>query len=239
MQPFTGARESFVKTGATKGGAARRRALLIALKASRHRRRDKVFGDGRAVPLDRNAKARIWACAQAYTARLRRKGQHRGPLTRATLDVLRALLWGFHNQHTGRCFPSYEAIAEAAKVSRATVARAVAVLEAAALMSWENRLVRQRVAVMGLFGREWQSVPRRTSNAYRFHDPQLANRPTLPKSQNSTGTPVGESSPHAPSTIADLDPGNRLDAMLLRLGKSILKREEEDAQEGCSGSSGC
>lgn len=204
--------------------------MLIALKTSRPRR-EKVFGDGKAVPLDRNAKARIWVYAQTYTARLRQKGQHRGPLTRATLDVLRALLWGFHNQHTGRCFPSYEAIAEAAKVSRATVARAIAALEGAALMSWENRLVRKRVAVMGLFGREWQSVPHRTSNAYRFRDPQLANRPTLPKSQNSTGTPVGDSSPQALLTIADLNPGNRLEAMLLKLGKSILRREEEDAQE--------
>ena len=209
--------------------------MLSALKTFRRQRREKVFGDGKAVSLDRNAKVRIWAYAQAYTSRLRRKGEHRGPLTRATLDVLRALLWGFHNQHTGRCFPSYEAIAEAAKVSRATVARAIAVLEAAALMSWENRLVRQRVAVMGLFGREWQSVPRRTSNAYRFHDPQLANRPVLPKSQNSTGTPVGESFSQAPLTIADLDPANRLDAMLLRLGRSISKRGEENAQEACSG----
>ena len=209
--------------------------MLIALKASRQGRREKVFGDGKAVPLDRNAKARIWAYAQAYTARLRRKGEHRGPLTRATLDVLRALLWGFHNQCTGRCFPSYEAIAEAAKVSRATVARAIAVLEAAALMSWENRLVRQRVAIMGLFGRECHSDPRRTSNAYRFHDPQLPSQPPLPKSQNSTGTPIGKSSPQAPLRITDLDPANRLDAMLLKLGKSILSREEEDAQKAYSG----
>ena len=209
--------------------------MLTALKAFRHRRREKVFGDGKAVPLDRNAKARIWAYAQAYTARLRRKGQHRGPLTRATLDVLRALLWGFHNRHTGHCFPSYEAIAEAAKVSRATVARAIAVLEAVSLMSWENRLVRQRVAVMGLLGREWRSIPRRTSNAYRFHDPQLAKRPTLPKSQNSTETLVRDSSPQAPLTIVDLDPANRLDAMLLKLGKSVLNRAEEDAQKAYSG----
>ncbi len=209
--------------------------MLIALKASRRRRREKVFGDGKAVLLDRNAKVRIWAYAQVYTARLRRKGEHRGPLTRATLDVLRALLWGFHNRHTGRCFPSYEAIAEAAKVSRATVARAITVLEAAALMSWENRLVRQRVAVMGLFGREWQSVPRRTSNAYRFHDPQIANRPALPKSQNSTGTPVGESSAQARVTTARLNPVNQLDTMLLRLGKSILNRDEKDARKAYGG----
>jgi hypothetical protein len=32
--------------------------------------------------------------------------QHRGPITRAFLDVLQALLWGFHNSRSGCCFPS-------------------------------------------------------------------------------------------------------------------------------------
>ena len=60
-------------------------------------RREKVFGPGRAVPLDRNAKARIMAYARAWGARHRQPGQHRGPITRAFLEVLEALLWGFHN----------------------------------------------------------------------------------------------------------------------------------------------
>ncbi|MGI4801052.1 MAG: helix-turn-helix domain-containing protein, partial [Janthinobacterium lividum] len=119
-------------------------------RARTGRRREKVFGPGRAIPLDKNAKARVWAYAQGYTALHRRQGQHRGPLTRATLDVLRALLWGFHNAQTGRCFPSYEAIAEKAKVHRSTVALAITALEAGGVMTWENRLVRQRVAVPGL-----------------------------------------------------------------------------------------
>ena len=61
------------------------------------RRREKVFGPGRAVPLDRNAKARILAYARAWGARHRQPGQHKGPITRAFLEVLEALLWGFHN----------------------------------------------------------------------------------------------------------------------------------------------
>ena len=72
------------------------------------RRREKVFGPGRAVPLDRNAKARIAAYARAWSARNRQPRQHRGPITRAFLDVLEALLWGFHNSRSGTCFPSYE-----------------------------------------------------------------------------------------------------------------------------------
>jgi hypothetical protein len=38
-------------------------------------RREKVFGPGRAVPLDRNAKARIAAYARAWSARNRQPRQ--------------------------------------------------------------------------------------------------------------------------------------------------------------------
>jgi len=189
------------------------------------RRRDKVFGPGRAIPLDRNAKVRIWAYAQGYTALHRRRGQHRGPLTRAHLDVLWALLWGFHNTRTGRCFPSYEAIAEKAKVDRSTVARAIAALEAGQVLTWENRLVRQRVVTPGLVGPVMVLVPRRTSNAYSFRDPQPQTPVILPKSQNSTGTTYQDSSCFKEGqTIreaASLDPSNPLEAMLIRLGKAV------------------
>ena len=195
-------------------------------------KREKVFGEGRAIPLDGNAKARIWAYALARTARLRRPGQHRGPLTRATLDVLRALLWRFHNWSTGRCFPSYERIADSARVHRATVARAIAALEQQGVLTWENRLVRQGVAIQGLLGPQWVLVPRRTSNAYRFYDyrrdafGRLVDGPSSPKSQNSTGTMSQENqklahkqAEHAASL--PLDPDNPLEAALLRLGQAM------------------
>jgi hypothetical protein len=186
------------------------------------RRRDKVFGEGRAIPLDRNAKARIWAYAQAYTVLHRQPGQHRGPLTRASLDVLWALLWGFHNTHTGRCFPSYEAIAEKARVHRSTAARAIAALEKGGVLTWENRLVRQRVVRPGLDRPVVMLVPRRTSNAYSFQDPQPEIRASLPKSQNSTGTIFKSFSSFTESRkMAPLDPSSPLDAALIRLGKAV------------------
>ena len=43
--------------------------------AMRITRREKVFGPGRAVPLDRNAKARIAAYARAGSARNKLPGQ--------------------------------------------------------------------------------------------------------------------------------------------------------------------
>ncbi len=191
-------------------------------RANPGRRREKVFGPGRAIPLDPKAKARIWAHAQDYTALHRRKGQHRGPLTRATFDVLRALLWGFHNAETGRCFPSHEAIAEKAKVHRATVARAIVALEASGLLGWENRLVRQRVVVPGLMGPVVVLVPRRTSNAYSFRDPEPQARAGFPKSQNSTGTTLKISlSLREEGKVTALDPSKPLDAMLIRLGRAV------------------
>jgi hypothetical protein len=65
----------------------------------------------------------------AWTAAHKAPGQHKGPITRAFLDVLEALLWGFHNSRTGVCFPSYERIAERAGCARSTVAEAIKALE--------------------------------------------------------------------------------------------------------------
>jgi hypothetical protein len=56
-------------------------------------RREKIFGPAPSHPLDGNAKARVWAAAGAYNAANRQPRQHWGPLTRATMDVLKALLW--------------------------------------------------------------------------------------------------------------------------------------------------
>jgi hypothetical protein len=136
-------------------------------------RREKVFGPGRTVPLDRNQKARIAHYARAYSARNRQPGQHGGPITHAAQRVLSALLWAFHNSRTGRCFPSYERIAEAAGVARSTVAEALKALEFAGVLTWQNRIVRVRERCQDLWGRSgWQWRVVRTSNAYAFRDPQ-------------------------------------------------------------------
>ena len=91
--------------------------------------REKLFGAARGIPLDRNAKARIIAYARAYSARMKLPGQHRGPITRAFIEVLETLLWGFRNSKDGRCFPSYESIAARARCNRDTVYEAIKALE--------------------------------------------------------------------------------------------------------------
>src|SRR6185503_8337108 len=117
-------------------------------------RRQKVFGPGHAVPLDRNAKCRIAAYARAWSARNRQPGQHKGPITRAFLEVLQALLWQFHNAHTGACFPSDERIAAKAGCARSTVAEALKALEWAGVLSWQHRVTRVRERCRDLFGRD-------------------------------------------------------------------------------------
>jgi hypothetical protein len=57
--------------------------------------------------------------------------------------VLRALLWRFHSADGGgRCFPSYEKIAAAARCHRDSVCVALKALEDAGLLIWVHRLTR-------------------------------------------------------------------------------------------------
>ena len=188
-------------------------------------RREKVFGPGRTVPLDRNAKVRVATYARAWSARNRQPGQHKGPITRAFLDVLGALLWGFHNAHTGRCFPSYEAIASKAGCARSTVAEAVKVLEWAGVLSWQHRIVRVRERCRDLFGANgWRWRVIRTSNAYVFSDPQMAVGGRFSSSsekQKGTLDQEVSSSLLAP----EIDPNSPLERALARFGAAITPKE--------------
>jgi len=187
-------------------------------------RREKVFGAGRAVPLDRNAKVRIDAYARSWSARNRRPGQHKGPITRAFLEVLNALLWGFHNSRDGRCFPSYEAIADRAGCARSTVAEALKVLELAGVMTWQHRIARARVRQRDLFGRwsnRWTVI--RTSNAYVFRDPKVsaAGVPRAP-SENPVGTQNQDflGSVHTPAR----KPDSPLERALAQFGAAVAAK---------------
>jgi hypothetical protein len=188
-------------------------------------RREKVFGPGRAVPLDRNQKARIAAYARAWDRHHRQPGQRGGALGRAALDVLGALLWVFHNARSGCCFPSYERIAEKAGVARSTVAEAIKALEFAGVLTWQNRITRIREQCRDLWGRSgWQWRVVRTSNAYQFRDPgqQLHGLP-LSKSDQRTGTPDQELSKLLQAPV--INPNSLLERALARLGATIAATE--------------
>ena len=147
--------------------------LHLPPRAAMRSRREKVFGPGRAVPLDGNAKARIQAYARAWSARNRQPGQHKGPITRAFLDVLQALLWGFHNSRSGSASRATNGSPRRRSARRSTVAEALKVLELAGVLSWQHRLTRIREACTDLFGHHgWRWRVIRTSDAYAFRDPK-------------------------------------------------------------------
>jgi hypothetical protein len=189
-------------------------------------RREKVFGPGRQVPLDRNAKARVAAYAKTWSRLHRQDGQHKGPITRAFLDVLQALLWGFHNSRSGCCFPSYERIAEKAGCARSTVTAALKALEWAGVLTWQNRITRIREWCTDLFGRQgWRWRVVRTSNAYVFRDPktvaEIAGVPS--KAENRGGTLDQEVS--RPSLTPATDPTSPLERALARFAAAIAAKD--------------
>ena len=149
----------------------------------------------------------------------RRVARRKGEITRAAVDIFRALLFKFANLTDGRCFPSYERIAEEAGCVPRTVGRCLPDLEAAGLVTWVNRIQRVRERVAGLGG-IWASVWRviRTSNAYDF--PLIAKQTPafVDKGQKSLGTAIQVTSLlHR----RPLDPETPLGAALLRLGKTL------------------
>jgi len=187
-----------------------------------HRRhREKVFGEGRSLPLDRNAKARVMTLARALS-RPTEPGKHYGELSAKFLAVLHALLWGFHNCQSGRCYPSYERIAEAAGCARSTVYEAIRALERVGILTWCNRLVRVREIGPDLFGRalnRWRVI--RTSNAYTFVDPQAR---FSSKSEFQTETTNQELNLEPPrATKVELDPTNPLHQALLKLKEGTFR----------------
>ena len=158
-----------------------------------HRRREKLFGVGRPIALDRNAKARIMHLARCLSRRTE-PGKAYGVVTAKALAVLEALLWTFHNAKSGVCFPSYERIAEAAGCARSTVAEAIRALEDAGILTWVQRIKRIRERCADLLGDQgWRWRVLRTSNAYSFRDPKKGAAAPISagfssKSENPTGT---------------------------------------------------
>jgi hypothetical protein len=154
--------------------------MRIALPLHLRRRREKVFGDWPRIPLDREAKVRIAHLARALKHRTE-PSKHYGVLTGKFVDVLHALLWLIHDGRSGQCNPAYATIADKADCAPSTVGEAIKALELVGILSWCNRLHRVRFRERDLFG-HWATIWRvlRTSNAYVFHDPKLAEQQGRP-----------------------------------------------------------
>jgi hypothetical protein len=104
------------------------------------------------------------------------------------------------------------------------VGEAIKALELAGILSWANRIVRERVHERDLFGHwatRWRLI--RTSNAYLFNDPGAG--PPRPQSSNTeiqggTSNQAFISSGTA-SASSVLDPDNPLDRALISLGRCV------------------
>ncbi len=135
-------------------------------------KREKTFGTP-ARALTNADRGRIKQAAHDYNVANRQPRQHNGPLTHATLVVLDTLLFSFHHQTTGACFPSYDAISERSGVSRTMVGVAIKALEMACILTWSHRLGRAWVRVQDELTGETTKVLKvvRRSNAYVFSVP--------------------------------------------------------------------
>ena len=183
-------------------------------------------------PLDRNAIARILACAEALDRRTHAPGRHGGAIGRSGLAVLRALAVRFLNKRTGQLDPSLASIAEAANLARSTVQEAIKRLEAAGLIQKVRRMARERVRMWHQAAGRYLTVDRvvQITNAYCLSVP-AADRPAygdpgappLLRPLSDTGSRSVTLQPliSTAERLAAMPPGPLRDA-LERLGKGLL-----------------
>jgi DNA-binding MarR family transcriptional regulator len=103
-------------------------------RPTRRQRRSSTLEPVKFRPLDRNQRARLIFLAERLDANTRKPRQHGGCLKRTGLQVLRVLLFHFHNVANGRCDPSLDTLAAAAGMARSTVVEALKRLEAAGIL---------------------------------------------------------------------------------------------------------
>jgi len=113
----------------------------------------------RPTPVPKRDAVRFYHRAYELERRTRTKGRQDGRLGRNGLACLKALIFDFLNHKSGRLDPSYEQIAEAAAISVRSVARGIAKLRDAGLLSWIRRCIPDQDET-GRF------VLRQISNAY-------------------------------------------------------------------------
>jgi DNA-binding MarR family transcriptional regulator len=123
------------KTPAEKDAVwARYAEAKTDFRPNRRQRRGSTLDPVKFRPLTREQRARLIFLAERMDANTREPRKHGGCLKRTGLQVLRILLFHFHNVASGRCDPSLETIAKAAGMARSSVVKALARLEAAGII---------------------------------------------------------------------------------------------------------
>ena len=140
--------------------------------------------------------------------------------------MLRALLKRFYSHRDGTCFPSYDAIAEAAGCARSTVAAKLRVLEQLGIIETIRRKV---VATFTSKAHRVRfDVAVQTSNSYRFNIPVM-DRPR----HGDLGLPLLKPRPEAESELQSETSNQILDTLPpdLRVALQGLRQCIEDRDQ--------
>jgi DNA-binding MarR family transcriptional regulator len=190
-------------------------------KPNRRQRRGSTLDPVKYRPLTREQRARLSFLAEKFDAHTRDPGKHGGHLKRTGLQVLRILLFHFHNVHNGRCDPSLDTIAKAAGMARSTVAKALNRLEEAGII---ERIRRARW--IRLNGRkrcvQW-------SNAYLLNVPYHFRKDEGDYANSAKSSESGKKPETTAADIKNQPPmPEDLAAALARLGNAIAARAERE-----------
>jgi DNA-binding MarR family transcriptional regulator len=191
---------------------------------NRRQRRGSTLDPVKFRPLNREQRARLIFLAERLDANTREARKHGGCLKRTGLQVLRVLLFHFHNVASGRCDPSLETIAKAAGMARSTVVKALTRLEAAGILErirrarWIRQNGRKRCV-------QWSNayllnVPL----CYRKEEGDFANSAKSSETGNRPVTTAADRK-NQPPMPADLA------AALARLGNAMAERAEMENQQ--------
>jgi hypothetical protein len=91
------------------------------------------------MAIDRNQRAKLVFCAEAYERKTKLKGQRGGDLMPSGIQVLRCIAFRFLNLTKGAAWPSYDSLQAATGLCRQCIADAIKRLEAAGFLLVERR----------------------------------------------------------------------------------------------------
>jgi DNA-binding MarR family transcriptional regulator len=197
-------------------------------RPTRRQRRGSTLEPVKFRPLDRNQRARLIFLAERLDAQTKKKGKHGGCLKRTGLQVLRVLLFHFHNVATGRCDPSLDTLAAAAGMARSTVVDALKRLEAAGILErirrarWIRQDGRKRCV-------QWSNAYRlNVPTCYRQNEGDFALPPPAPASEsgNRPPTTAANNKKLAGGGYGEICP--ELQRALARLGNAIADKAEAE-----------
>jgi DNA-binding MarR family transcriptional regulator len=190
-------------------------------KPNRRQRRRSTLDPVKYRRLTREQRARLIFLAERFDAHSREPGKHGGCLKRTGLQVLRILLFHFHNVHNGRCDPSLDTIAKAAGMARSTVAKALNRLEAAGII--------ERIRRVRWVRRDGRKRCEQWSNAYLLNVPKQYRKEEGDYANSAKSSKSGKQPETTAAEIKNLPPlPENVAAALARLGNTMANRFERE-----------